>query len=119
MSPSSRGEFVSDRISQAWATECIQVAIWEIVWAPKKARKSRERSERRPSGRPIAASVLAGPPARPGLGHLAYRLAEAPAVALEVERPVRALAPGVVVQLVRDPCTRGHGTLIVHIDVVD
>ena len=41
MSPSSSGEFVSDRISQVWATECIQVAIWEIVWATKKTRKSR------------------------------------------------------------------------------
>jgi hypothetical protein len=40
MSPSRSGEFVSDRISQAWATECIQVAIWEMVCAPKKARKS-------------------------------------------------------------------------------
>jgi len=41
MSPSSSGEFVSDRMSQASATECIQVAIWEIVWATKKTRKSR------------------------------------------------------------------------------
>jgi hypothetical protein len=54
MSPSRSGEFVSDRTSQAWATECIQVPIWEIVWVPKKARKSRWRSERRLSGRRIA-----------------------------------------------------------------
>jgi hypothetical protein len=40
MTPSRSGEFVSDRISQACATECIQVAIWEMVCAPKKARKS-------------------------------------------------------------------------------
>src|SRR5439155_21593068 len=118
ISPSSSGEFVSDRTSQAWATECIQVPIWEIVWAPKNARKSRWRSERRASGRRIG-SFLAGPPARLGLRHLAYRLAEAPAVALEVERPVGPLAPGVVAQLVGDPRTRGDGTLIVRIDVVD
>src|SRR2546427_5431743 len=40
-------------------------------------------------------------------------------MALEVERPVGALAPGVVAELVGDPCTRGDGTLIVRIDVVD
>src|SRR5881628_1024483 len=119
MSPSSSGEFVSDRMSQASATECIQVAIWEVVWATKKTRKSRWRSERRASGRRIAVSVLAGPPAPLGRRHLAYRLAEAPAVALEVERPVGALAPGVVAQLVGNPGTRRDGTLIVRIDVVD
>src|SRR5947208_3306959 len=42
-----------------------------------------------------------------------------PAVALEVERPVGPLAPGVVAQLVGDPRTRGDGTLIVRIEVVD
>src|SRR5437870_168313 len=119
MSPSSSGEFVSDRMSQASATECIQVAIWEVVWATKKTRKSRWRGGRRAWGRRIAASVLAGPPAPLGRRHLAYRLAEAPAVALEVERPVGALAPGVVAQLVGNPGTRRDGTLIVRIDVVD
>src|SRR5712691_871491 len=119
MSPSSSGEFVSDRTSQAWATECIQVPIWEIVWAPKKARKSRERSERKASGRRIAELRIGS------LRHLADPLVEAPAVALEVERLVGAMrlvgaiAPDVVAQPVCDPCTRGDRALIVRIDVVD
>src|SRR5215813_11312516 len=49
----------------------------------------------------------------------ARRLAEAPAVALEVECPVGALAPGVIAQLVDDSCARGDGPPIVRVDVVD
>src|SRR3989442_2478153 len=85
-------------------------------------RRKRESPDSAASGRSGAGAsllVLAGPSARLGLRHVAYRLVEPPAVALEVERPVGALAPGVVAQLVGDPCTRGDGTLIVRINVVD
>src|SRR5881628_3791376 len=63
--------------------------------------------------------ILAGPRAPPGLRHLGQQLVEAPAVALEVERLVGAIAPGVVAQPVCDPCTCGDRALIVRIDVVD
>src|SRR5207244_1385307 len=73
-------------------------------------------------GPPSLGSVLTGPPAALGLGHLAQPLMEAPAVALGVERLVGAMtfiAPEVVAQPVGDPCTRGERALIVRIDVVD
>src|SRR6266849_4880238 len=111
MSPSSSGEFVSDRTSQAWASECIQVAIWEIVWR----RRRRGSPDSAASGRPRAgASRL-----RIGsLRYLAQLLEEAPAVALEIERLVGTMA-GMAVRPVRDPCTRGQRALVVGIDIGD
>jgi hypothetical protein len=46
-------------------------------------------------------------------------LEEAPPVALEVERLVDAILPGVVVRPAVDPCTGGERALVMPIDVVD
>ena len=49
--PSRKGESVSSRTSQDWATDCIQVPTSETSWPAKKSRKSRCAKARSAAGR--------------------------------------------------------------------
>src|SRR5712692_469802 len=80
--------------------------------ADRPARSGAARDEPTPAGRCRAAGSCRR-------RHLAHPLAEAPAVALEVERLVGANAPEMVAQPAGDPCTRGDRALVVRIDVGD
>src|SRR5713101_9462987 len=79
--------------------------------ADRPARSGAARDEPTPAGRCRAAGSFRR-------RYLAHPLKEAPAVALEVERLVGAIA-GMALQPLCDPCTRGDRALVVRINIGD